>query len=153
MTTATTSIPFTTPPTSGPSLEALVDRLVDSIFGTAPETTQSIARRVHDARRQRKAGDLDGALSLLASADLAGATEQEARWAFGEWLGIARRRFGDREGAVVYSPGRGRAAVLAPCGDAGTLEVLAVLGMRWQSGKLVSRRSLRGLRPLDGGAS
>ena len=153
MTTATTSIPFTTPPTSGPSLEALVDRLVDSIFGSALGTAgQSLARTVHDARRQRKAGDLDGALSLLASADLAGATEQETRWAYGEWLGIARRRFGDREGAVVYSPGRGRAAVLAPCGDAGTLEVLAVLGMCWQSGKLVSRRSLRGLRPLAGGS-
>ena len=153
MTTATTSIPFTTPQTSGRSLEALVDRLVNSIFGTAPETTQSLARTVHDARRQRKAGDLDGALALLAQADLKGATEPEARWAYGEWLGIARRRFGDHEGACLYSPATGRAAALAPRGDASTLEVLAVLGMRWQSGKLVSRRSLRGLRPLDGGAS
>ena len=153
MTTATTSIPFTTP-SPRPTLEALVDRLIESVFSSAPETAgQSLKRTVHDARRQRKAGDLDGALSLLASADFAGATEQEARWAYGEWLGIARRRFGNREGAALYSPGRGRAAVLAPCGDAGTLEVLAVLGMRWQSGKLVSRRSLRGLRPLDGGAS
>ena len=152
MTTATTSIPCTTPPTSGPSLEALVDRLVDSIFGSAPETTQSLARTVHDARRQRKAGDLDGALALLAQADLKGATEQETRWAYGEWLGIARRRFAAREDALVYSPATGRAAVLAPH-PGGSLEVLAVLGMRWQSGKLVSRRSLRGLRPLDGGGS
>ena len=154
MTTATTSIPFTTPPTSGPSLEALVDRLVDSIFGSAPETAgQSLARTVHDARRQRKAGDLDGALALLAQADLKGAAEQETRWAYGEWLGIARRRFAAREGALAYSPTTGRAAALAPRGDAGTLEVLAVLGMRWQPGKLVSRRSLRGLRPLNGRAS
>ena len=153
MTTATTSIPFTTPPTSGPSLEALVDRLVDSIFGTAPGTTQSLARTVHDSRRQRKAGDLDGALSLLASADLGGATEQETRWAYGEWLDIARRRFRGHEGAALYSPATGRAALLAPCGDGGTLEVLAVLGMRWPVGKLVSRRSLRGLRPIDGGGS
>ena len=152
MTTATTSIPFTTHPTPGPSLEALVDRLVDSIFGSAPETAQSLARTVHDARRQRKAGDLDGALSLLASAVLAGATEREVQWAYGEWLDIARRRFRG-SGALVYSPGPGRAAVLAPCGDGGTLEVLAVLGMRWAPGKTLSRRSLRGLRPLGGDAS
>ena len=152
MTTATTSIPFTPPPTSGPSLEALVDRLVDSIFGTAPETTQSLARTVHDARRQRKAGDLDGALSLLAEAGVVTAEPHQARWAYAEWIAIARRRFRD-SGALVYSPDTGRAAVLAPRGDAGTLEVMAVLGMRWRLGKMVSRRSLRGLRPLDGGAS
>ena len=153
MTTATTSIPFTTPPTSGPSLEALVDRLVDSIFGTAPETTQSLARTVHDARRQRKAGDLDGALSLLAEAGVATAEPHQARWAYGEWRDIARRRFADREGALVYSPGTGRAALLAPRGDGSTLEVLAVLGMRWAPGKTLSRRSLRGLRPFNGRAS
>ena len=37
--------------------------------------------------------------------------------------------------------------------DDGSLEVAAVLGMRWQAGKVVSRRSLRGLKPLGGGAS
>ena len=35
--------------------------------------------------------------------------------------------------------------------DKTTLEVAAVLGMRWPVGKLVSRRSLRGLRPLHKG--
>ena len=138
----------------GRSLEELVDRVFEALLGAAPAgEEQSLARRVHEARRLRQQDDLDGALALLAGADLKGATEQEARWTYGEWLGIARRRFGDREGAALYSPGTGRAAVLAPCGDASTLEVLAVLGMRWGSGKLVSRRSLRGLRPLDGGAS
>ena len=59
-----------------------------------------------------------------------------------------RRRFGDQE-AVVYSQGTGRAAALVPTGNGGTLEDAAVvLGMRWRPGKLVSRRSLRGLRPL-----
>ena len=140
----------------GRSLEELVDRVFEALLGGAPEATteaDSIARRVHEARRLRQQGDLDGALALLAQATLAGATEQETRWAYGEWLGIARRRFADREGALVYSPGRGRAALLAPCGDASTLEVLVVLGMRWQPGKLVSRRSLRGLRPLATGGS
>ena len=92
-----------------------------------PSRAQSTARRVHEARRLRQQGDLDGALAVLAGADLTKATEREARWVYGEWIGIARRRFADREGAVVYSPGTGRAAVLAPH-PGGALEVLAVLG-------------------------
>ena len=151
MTTAASSIPFTTTPR--PTLEVLVDRLIDSVFQANTETTgQSLARTVHDARRLRQAGDLDGALSLLAGAEVPAAEAHQARWAYAEWVAIARRRFRDR-GALVYSPDTGRAAVLAPRGDGGTLEVLAVLGMRWRPGKTVSRRSLRGLRPLGGGAS
>ena len=137
----------------GRTLEELVERVFEALLGPpAPTEEQSIARRVHEARRLRQEGNLDGALALLAGADLAGATDQEARWAYGEWLGVARRRFGDREGAAVYSPLTGRAAVLAPH-PGGALEVLAVLGLRWPVGKLVSRRSLRGLRPLMGGSS
>ncbi len=138
----------------GRSLEELVDRVFEALLGALETTTdeRSIARRVHEARRLRQEGDLDGALALLATADLGGATEREARWAYGEWLGIARRRFGDRAEAAVYSPGTGRAAVLAPH-PGGALEVLAVLEMRWEPGKLVSRRSVRGLRPLMGGSS
>ena len=151
MTTATTSIPFTT--ATRPTLEALVDRLVESIFGGASESPdQSLARTVHDARRLRQAGDLDGALALLAGVDMATAEPHQARWAYAEWLDLARRRFHD-SGALVYSPDTGRAAVLAPRGDGSTLEVLAVLGMRWRPGKTVSRRSLRGLRPLAGGSA
>ena len=138
----------------GRSLEELVDRVFEALLGGAPATTaaDSIARRVHEARRLRQQGDLDGALAVLASADLKQASEQEARWTYGEWLDVARRRFGDREGTAVYSPTTGRAAVLAPH-PGGSLEVLAVLGMRWPVGKLVSRRSLRGLRPLATGGS
>ena len=139
----------------GHSLEELVDRVFEALLGAAPSTTteaDSIARRVHEARRLRQQGDLDGALALLAGADQKGASEREIQWAYGEWLGIARRRFGDREGAAVYSPSTGRAAVLAPH-PGGSLEVLAILGLRWTPGKLVSRRSLRGLRPLAKGGS
>ena len=139
-----------TPP--GRSLEELVDRIFEALLGAPPEAEQSVARLVHEARRLRKQGDLDGALAVLAGADLARATEQEMRWAYGEWLDAARRRFSDRDGAVVYSPGTGRAAVRAPH-PGGALEVLAVLGLRWEPGKLVSRRSLRGLRPLAKGGS
>ena len=153
MTTATTSIPTITTAQPGPSLEALVDRLVESVFGsTDDEPGQSLTRSVHDARRLRQAGDLDGALTLLAEVDMATPEPHQARWAYAEWLDLARRRFADR-GALVYSPGTGRAAVLAPRGAGNSLEVLAVLGMRWRPGKTVSRRSLRGLRPLAGGSA
>ena len=157
MTMATTTMSTVTgeagdPP--GRSLEELVDRIFEALLGPADVTAEadSIARRVHEARRLRQQGDLDGALAILAGADLKGAGEREVQWAYGEWLGIARRRYADREGALVYSPGTGRAAVLAPH-PGGALEALAVLGMRWQPGKLVSRRSLRGLRPLARGGS
>ena len=135
-----------------PSLEELVDRLIAALFMEQPETatptaTQSVARSVHDARRLRQAGDLDGALAVLGGVDTEGAETKEARWAFAEWLALAKRRFGDGK-TLVYNQGAGRAAALVPTGDDGTLEVAAVLGMRWQAGKVASRHSLRGLRPL-----
>ena len=139
-------------------LEAPVDRLMAALFGDEPETattgtatTQSLARSVHEARRLRQAGDLEGALAVLAGVDAATATTREARWAHAEWTDLARRRFGDL-GVLLYRQGPGRAAALAPRAD-GSLEVVAVLGMRWEPGKVVSRRSLRGLRPLKEGAS
>ena len=136
----------------GRTLEELVDRVFEALLGAAPEPAPGVARSVHEARRLRRQGELDSALAVLASADLAQATERETRWLYGEWLGIARRRFAGREDALVYGPGTGRAAVLAPH-PGGALEVLAVLGMRWEPGKVVSRRSLRGLRPLATGGS
>ena len=133
-----------------PTLEELVDRIIDAVFGddtpTPPST--SPARGIHEARRLRSAGDLDAALAVFTQLELSSATEGERRWAYAEFLNLARRRFPGAE-ALVYSPGTGRAAVLAPL-DGGTVEVRAVLGMRWQPGKRVSRRSLRGLRPLHG---
>ena len=134
------------------SLEELVDRLMAALFSEQPETapateTPSVAKSVHEARRLRQTGDVEGALAVLAGMDTAKAEPHQARWAFAEWTDLVRRRFGDRD-ALVYSQGTGRAAALVPTGDGGTLEVAAVLGMRWRPGKLVSRRSLRGLRPL-----
>ena len=135
------------------SLEELVDQLIAAMFkAQEPETVEpSAARSIHEARRLRQAGDVDGALAVLAGVDAATAETREARWAFSEWTQLVKRRFGGR-GALVYSQGTGRAAALAPHSDGGSLEVVAVLGMRWRPGKVVSRRSLRGLRPLNGGA-
>ena len=135
------------------SLEELVDQLFAAMgFKEEPETAEpSAARSIHEARRLRQAGDVDGALAVLAGVDAATAEKKEARWAFSEWTQLVKRRFGGR-GTLVYSQGTGRAAALVPTGDGGTLEVAAVLGMRWRPGKVVSGRSLRGLRPLNGGA-
>ena len=133
------------------SLEELVDRLIAAMFKEEPETaateTASVARSVHEARRMRQAGDVGGALAVLAGIDATTAEPHQARWAFAEWTDLVRRRFGDRD-VLVYSQGTGRAAALVPTDHGGTLEVAAVLGMRWRPGKVVSERSLRGLRPL-----
>ncbi len=138
--------------TAGPrrSLEELVDQLFAAMGFADDAETQAVettpARSIHEARRLRQAGDVEGALGVLAGADMGKAEQKQARWAFSEWKGLVRRRFGSL-GALVYSQGTGRAAALVPHGD-GTLEVAAVLGMRWRPGKVVSERSLRGLRPL-----
>ena len=138
------------------SLEELVDQLIAALFREdEPETTEtaepSATRSIHEARRLRQAGDVDTALAVLGDVDTGKAAPREARWAFSEWKQLVKRRFAGRE-AMVYSQGVGRAAALVPTGDAGTLEVAAVLGMRWRPGKVVAGRSLRGLRPLTGGA-
>ena len=156
MTTATLIVGNRTMETAaGPrrkTLEELVEGLMDALtFKEETETAEpGAARSIHEARRLRQAGDVDGALAILAEVDTASAETNQARWAFSEWKQLVKRRFGERD-PVVYSQGTGRAAALVPQGDE-TLGVVAVLGMRWRPGKVVSERSLRGLRPLRGGA-
>ena len=154
MTTATAVVSNRTMETAARprrSLEELVDRLMAALFREEQETVEpSATRSIHEARRLRQAGDVDGALEVLAGVDIGKVETNQARWAFVEWKQLVKRRFAGR-GVLVYSQGTGRAAALVPHGD-GTLEVVAVLGMRWRPGKLVSGRSLRGLRPLSGGA-
>ena len=143
------------------SLEELVDQLIAAMFkveepraatqtASAETAEPSAVRSIHEARRLRQSGDVDGALAVLAGVDAAKVETREARWAFSEWTQLVKRRFGGGP-VMVYSQGPGRASALVPHGD-GTLEVAAVLGMRWRLGKVVSGRSLRGLRPLTGGA-
>ena len=144
-------------PTPTGTLEKLVDRLLASLFRAEPdhaEASTTLVKTVHEARRLRQTGDPGGALAALAGVDTADATDPQLRWLYAEWLDIARRRFAGC-GAMLYSPGAGRATVLLPCdGDYATLEVAPVLGMCWPAGKLVSRRSLRGLKRLaKGGAA
>ena len=104
-----------------------MDRVMDALFASNHEQPQeTVARRVHNARRLRKAGDLDGALAVFASVEPDTTRPNEVRWAYAEWLSLVRRIYRDRD-LLVYSQGTGRAAALAPHGD-GTVEVLAVLG-------------------------
>ena len=134
--------------TAGESgLEQLVERMMDSLLGVGRyDGRRSAARSVHDARRLRRAGDLDGALDALSGADPGACGEADARWLRAEWLGLARRRFAGA-GMVVYTQGTAGVAALRSRPD-GSLEVAAVMGMRWRPGKVVSPRCLRGLRPL-----
>ena len=136
-------------------LEVLVDRVIGALFGVQeeemPVLAPTLAKSIHEARRMRKAGDLDGALVVMSEVDTPNAPVRDACWAYSEWLDLVRRRFG-KNGVHVYSTGAGRAAALVP-GDGPALEVVAVLGMRWLPGKVVSSRSLRGLRSLGKGGS
>ena len=150
----------TTAAAGRPTLEELVDRLLAALLGNdalAETAAVSLVKTVHEARRLRQSGHLDGALAAFHGVDTVDASDRQLRWLYAEWLDIARRRFADT-GAMLYSPATGQAAALVPASNDGgaTLEVAAVLGMRWPVGKLVSRRSLRGLKSLHnrkGGAS
>ena len=138
-----------------PTLEELVDRLIDAIFGDeAPTTpTTSLARGIHEARQLRRAGDLDGALAAFAGLETEGATDGERRWAYAEFLDLARRSFRDEDG-LIYSPSSGRAAVLTPCDD-GPLEVRAVLEHALATGqaRLAAQPQRTQSRSAQGGAS
>ena len=62
--------------TAGPrrkTLEELVEGLMDALtFKEETETAEpGAARSIHEARRLRQAGDVDGALALLADVDTA----------------------------------------------------------------------------------
>ena len=83
--------------TRRPSLEELVDRLIAAMFPQEEETTQTVAKSVHDARRLRQTGDLDGALAIFAGVD-AGEGERE-----GSSLGL--RRVAGPGAAQVRRPG------------------------------------------------
>ena len=77
------------------SLEELVDRLMAAMgFGEEREKAErSVTQTIHEARRLRQEGDVDGGLAILAGMDMAKVETREARWAFSEWKQTVRRRF------------------------------------------------------------
>ena len=145
----TMTLETTTAAAGRPTLDELVDRLLAALLGDTGRPAPGPAQAIHEARRLRQSGDLDGALAALGGVKTADASDSQLRWLYAEWLDVARRRFPDC-GTLLYSPATGRAAALvaAGSGDGGTLEVVAVLGMGWPLGKVVSRLSLGGLKPL-----
>jgi hypothetical protein len=128
--------------------EHLVDRVLGVLFpGAVAEARRTTVRLIHQARMARRAGDLDGALATLSELELASAPRDLACWAYTEWLAAARQRY-PLPNALLYRAGTGQAAVLVPGNEPGTLRVVTVLGLRWEPGRTLSRRCLRGLRPL-----
>ena len=130
------------------TLEHMVDRLLASLLPVEREDTdREVRRSIHDARRARRSGAVDEALARLSGPDLSLASADMASWAYREWLTIVRQRYGTRS-LLLYRAGHGRVAVVELGPDLGTVRVVAVLGIRWEPGRLLSRRCLRGLAPL-----
>ena len=81
----------------------LVDRVIEALFGVQeeeiPVPAQTIAKSIHDARRLRRAGDLDGALAVLSEVDTPNAPVREACWAYSEWLDAGSAPFREEWGA------------------------------------------------------
>ena len=79
------------------SLEELVDRLMATLtFRVEPEmapvdASADLVRDIHQSRRLRQEGNLDGALQTLAGAVPASASPQLTRWAFTEWKQLVRQ--------------------------------------------------------------
>ncbi|MDE2844262.1 MAG: hypothetical protein OXN21_12900, partial [Chloroflexota bacterium] len=71
-------------PASLRRLEELVDRLLAALLGGEPEPAPNLARTVHEARRLRQSGDLDGALAALADIDPGQADDPALRWLYAE---------------------------------------------------------------------
>ena len=110
-------------------LEELVERLMATLtFKVEPEqprvsASTDLVRDIHDSRRHRQEGNLDGALQTLAGAVPASASPRLARWAFTEWRQLVKRRFG-RRNPLVYSQDNG------PCRRPGARRVPAE-PLRW----------------------
>ncbi len=132
------------------ALEPLVDSVIAAIFGGRNAGTErlSIGKAVHEARRLRRQNKLGDALQTLADADAAYAALEQKRWLYNEWFDLVRRLYGRRQ-VYLYTQGDGRAAALEQV-SRGDLAVVAAIGMKWRPGKVVLRRSLRGLRNLHG---
>jgi len=88
-------------PTTGPArprdrLEELVDRLMATLtFRVEPEpapvaASTDLVREIHQARRHRQEGNLDGALETLAGAVPTSASPRLAQWAFTEWKHLVK---------------------------------------------------------------
>jgi hypothetical protein len=99
------------------------------------------ARRLH-RREPHRAAEILGAL------DLSGMPFALVREVYGCWLDSCRRL--RLEGAVHYSPGIGKGAILVPDeGSETRLKVITAIGLSgWKADRRFAAKALRGARPL-----
>lgn len=99
------------------------------------------ARRLH-RREPARAAEILGAL------DLSGMPFMLTREVYGCWLDSCRRL--KLQGAVHYSPGTGKGAVLVADPENETrLQVVSAIGLSgWAAGRRFAAKALRGARPL-----
>ena len=137
-------------------MEHLVDRVMGILFpGAIPLHRRTLIKLIHQAKAARMAGQLDDALATLRpvvslpnlSVNTVSAPRDLACWAYNEWTAAARQRFPSGE-TLLYRAATGQAAIVKPVEGSNTVSVLAVLGLSWEPGKVLSRRCLRGLRAL-----
>ena len=133
-------------------LEELVDRLLAALFKADAATATpvpNLVKTVHEARRLRQSGDLDGSLAVFADVDTANSGGSTPS-------GWTSPGAGSLKTTLPSSarPRDGRRRWWKGMATAPRWQVASVLGMRWPVGKTVSRRSLRGLKRLaKGGAA
>ena len=98
-------------------LEELANRVIDALLaGIGGKRDPGVARAVHDARRMRQSGDLDGALAAFADLDPADASETEARWAYGEWVQLGTAAVPGDAKRRRLQPGHGTGRGARYCG-------------------------------------
>ena len=126
---------------NGASLEELVGRLIDALrWETAPAKESGLVRGIHEARRFRQAGDIEGTLGLL-SGNGRGCPGRGA-------LGL-HRVAGPGAEAVRGLEGHGvQVRARADLQGRRNFVQVVVTGMRWQTGKPVFGGNLRNLRHL-----
>jgi len=108
--------------------------------------TLEVERALHDARRLWRREPWRAA-RILSALDLRSMPAVLAREVYGCWLAACRRL--GLAGAVHYSTGTGRGAVLVPAKGDTRLIVVAAIGLRsWSPGRCFAATALRGARPL-----
>ncbi|MCZ7576296.1 MAG: hypothetical protein M5U18_04300 [Dehalococcoidia bacterium] len=118
-----------------------IQRQAHAVKTLEVEKALAEARRLH-RREPNRAAEILGAL------DLSGMPFALVREVYGCWLQSCRRLHLD--GAVHYSPGTGKGAVLVPDSEnESRLKVVAAIGLSgWAAGRPFAKKALRGARPL-----
>lgn len=118
-----------------------IQRQAHAVKTLEVEKALAEARRLHRREPNRTA-------EILGALDLSGMPFALVREVYGCWLDSCRRL--RLEGAVHYSPGTGKGAVLVADPESETrLKVVSAIGLSgWTSGRRFAAKALRGSRPL-----